>query len=62
MSKIKQLPIVLTICIILAGAVVLLYLLDPDFVPDAYRIISMVIVVFYNTVHSFRSAVGKKIF
>ena len=45
MSKIKQLPIVLTICIILAGAVVLLYLLDPDFVPDAYRIISMVIVV-----------------
>ncbi len=45
MNKIKQLLIVLTICIILAGFVVLLYLLDPAFVPDAYRIISMVIVV-----------------
>ena len=45
MSKIKQLSIVLTISIILAGSVVLLYLLDPAFVPDAYRIISMVIVV-----------------
>ena len=45
MSKIKQLSIVLTISIILAGFVILLYLIDPDFVPDAYRIISMVIVV-----------------
>ncbi len=45
MSKIKQLPIVLTISIILAGVVVLLYLLDPAFVPDAYRVTSMVIVV-----------------
>ena len=45
MSKIKQLSIVLTISIILAGFVVLLYLIDPDFVPDAYRIVSMVIVV-----------------
>ncbi len=45
MSKIKQLLIVLTISIIFAGFVVLLYLIDPDFVPDAYRIVSMVIVV-----------------
>ena len=45
MSKIKQLLIILTICIILAGFVVLLYFIDSDFVPDAYRIISMVIVV-----------------
>ena len=45
MSKIKQLLIVLAICIILAGSVVLLYLIDPAFVPDAYRIVSMVIVV-----------------
>ncbi len=45
MNKIKQLLIVLTICIVLAGSVVLLYLLDPDFIPDAYRVASMVIVV-----------------
>ena len=45
MNKIKQLLIVLTIGIALAGSVVLLYLLDPTFIPDAYRITSMVIVV-----------------
>ena len=45
MGKIKQLLIVLTISIALAGSAVLLYLLDPAFVPDAYRIASMVIVV-----------------
>ena len=45
MNKIKQLLIVLTICITLAGSAVLLYLLDPTFIPDAYRITSMVIVV-----------------
>ena len=45
MSKIKQLSIILTISIILVGVVVLLYLLDPAFVPDAYRVASMVIVV-----------------
>ena len=45
MNKIKQLLIVLTICILLAGSVVLLYLLDPTFIPDAYRVTSMVIVV-----------------
>ncbi len=45
MNKIKQLLIVLTICITLAGLTVLLYLLDPTFIPDAYRITSMVIVV-----------------
>ena len=45
MNKIKQLSIVLTISVILAGSVVLLYLLDPTFVPDAYRIASMAIVV-----------------
>ncbi len=45
MNKIKRLLIVLTICITLAGLVVLLYFLDPTFVPDAYRITSMVIVV-----------------
>lgn len=47
MSKTKQLLIVLTICVMLAGSVVLLYLLDPAFVPDAYRVASMVIVVFW---------------
>ena len=45
MNKIKQLLIVLTICIALAGLVVLLYFLDPTFIPDAYRVTSMVIVV-----------------
>ncbi len=45
MNKLKQLLIVLTICIALAGSVVLLYLLDPTFIPDAYRVTSMVIVV-----------------
>ncbi len=45
MNKIKQLWIVLTICIALAGSVVFLYLLDPTFLPDAYRVTSMVIVV-----------------
>ena len=45
MNKIKQLLIVLTISIILAGSAVLLYLLDPTFIPDAYRITSTVIVV-----------------
>lgn len=45
MGKVKQGLIVLTICILLAGTVVLLYLLDPAFVPDIYRVTSMVIVV-----------------
>ncbi len=45
MNKIKQLLIVLTISITLAGSAVLLYLLDPAFIPDAYRVTSMVIVV-----------------
>ena len=45
MNKIKQLSIVLTISITLAGLVVLLYFLDPTFIPDAYRVLSMVIVV-----------------
>ncbi len=45
MKKIRQLLIVLIICITLAGLTVLLYLLDPAFIPDAYRLTSMVIVV-----------------
>ena len=45
MNKIKQVSIVLTISTVLAGSVVLLYLLDPTFIPDAYRVTSMVIVV-----------------
>ena len=45
MNKIKQLLIVLTICMTLAGLAVLLYLLDPTFIPDAYGVTSMVIVV-----------------
>ncbi len=45
MSKIKQLLIILAISLALAGLVVLLYLLDPEFIPDAYRVVSMVIVV-----------------
>lgn len=45
MNKIKQLYIVLSICPVLAGAVVLLYFLDPTFVPDAYGVASMAIVV-----------------
>ncbi len=45
MNKIKQLLIVLIICITLAGLAVLLCLLDPTFIPDAYGVTSMVIVV-----------------
>lgn len=45
MSKIKQFLIVLPICFVLAGLAVLIYLLDPMFVPDLYRVTSMVIVV-----------------
>ncbi len=45
MNKTEQLLIVLTISIVLAGLAVLLYLLDPTFIPDAYRVTSMVIVV-----------------
>ena len=45
MNKVKQLLIVLTISMTLAGFAVLLYLLDPTFIPDAYRVTSMVIVV-----------------
>lgn len=44
MSKVKQLLIVLPICIVLAGLAVLLYLLDPEFAPDFYRISSMVLI------------------
>ena len=44
MREIKRLLIVLTISIVLAGSVVLLFLLDPTFIPDAYRVASMVIV------------------
>ena len=44
MNKIKQLLIVLPFCFLLAGFAVLLYLLDPTFVPDLYRVTSMVIV------------------
>ena len=47
MKRIRQLLVVLTICIALAGAVVLLYLLDPAFIPDAYRVTSMVIVTLW---------------
>lgn len=45
MSKIKQLLIVFPICLVLAGLAVLIYLLDPTFAPDLYRVASMVIVV-----------------
>ena len=45
MNKLKQLIIILTICLTLAGLTVLLYLIDPSFIPDAYRVTSMVIVV-----------------
>ena len=45
MNKIKQLLIVLIFCITLAGLAVLLCLLDPTFIPDAYGVTSMVIVV-----------------
>lgn len=44
MSKLKQLLLVLPLCLILAGFAVTLYLLDPTFEPDFYRITSMVIV------------------
>ena len=47
MGRIKQFLIILTISIVLAGTVVLLYLLDSSFIPDVYRITSMVIVVFW---------------
>ncbi len=47
MKKINQLLIVLTICIALAGLAVLLCLLDPTFIPDAYIVTSMVIVVLW---------------
>ena len=45
MKKIRQLLIVLIVGLLLAGFVVLLYLLDPAFIPDAYRVTSMAIVV-----------------
>ncbi len=45
MNKINQLLIVLTICIALAGLAVLLCFFDPTFVPDVYRVTSMVILV-----------------
>ena len=45
MKKIKQLLIVLTICVALAGLFVFLYFIDPSFIPDAYTVTSMVIVV-----------------
>ena len=47
MNKIQQLLIVLPICIVLAGVTVLLYFLDPTFIPNAYTITSMVIVVLW---------------
>ncbi len=47
MNKIKQFLIVLTICILLAGAVFFLFLLDPNFIPDVYHVTSMVIVVLW---------------
>ena len=45
MNKGKQLLLVLAIGIALAGATVLLYLLDPTFTSDAYHVASMIIVV-----------------
>lgn len=47
MNKIKQLLTVLPICLALAGLAVLIYLLDPTFIPDLYRVASMVIVVLW---------------
>ncbi len=47
MSKVKQLFIIFPLCFILAGLAVLLFLLDPAFIPDLYRITSMVIVVLW---------------
>lgn len=47
MNKIKQLLIVFPICLVLAGLTVLIYLLDPTFAPDLYRVTSMVIVVLW---------------
>lgn len=47
MSKVKQLLIVIPICIILAGLAVLLYLLDPTFEPDFYHISSLIIVTVF---------------
>lgn len=42
-KKVKSLLIVFPSGILLAGLVVLFYLLDPDFEPDAYRVASLVI-------------------
>ena len=66
MNKIKHLLIVLTICIALAGLAVLLYLLDPTFISDAYRVTSMIIVVswafFIIPSMLFDVQIGNKIF
>ena len=47
MSKLKQILIVFPICLVLAGLAMLIYLLDPMFAPDLYRVTSMVIVVLW---------------
>lgn len=45
--QLKQLLIVLTVCIVLSISAILLCLIDPTFVPDLYRITSMVIVTLW---------------
>lgn len=45
MKKLTQLLLVLPVCFLLAGLAVMCYLLDPAFIPDLYRISSMVVVV-----------------
>lgn len=45
MNKRKTLVMILSISILLAAAALRLYLLDPSFVPDLYRVSSMTIAV-----------------
>lgn len=66
MWKGKQLLIVLPVGCILAGTVVLAYLLDPSFITDFYRLTSMIIAVvwafFLVPSILFAVAMGKRYF
>lgn len=46
-KKVKSLLIVFPLSFLFAGLAVLCYLLDPAFVPDAYRVSSMILVVLW---------------
>lgn len=47
-KKVKQLLIVLPLCCVLAGLAILSSLLDPTFIPDLYRISSLIILTLWS--------------